>query len=278
MRYVRLGSTGLDVSRLGLDCHSLGVAQHERGWDPMSYDGQVFATRTIHAALDAGINVFDTSADTCGARGESLLGKALHEKRADVLLASRVADNAEPAELEGRVIASLRRLRADHIDILYMPEPVGPANDETAEAVAQLVEKGLVRHSGLVVRDALRSAPLIDTGVFDIVQMQCNVVEAGAVSDVLDNCLRRGIGVSVIKPVASDTLKTVVSALDADDTRNNSIRECCLRYLLSDTRVQLINVGMRWEHEVAAHSRLFSGLEAENDPGDPVDEALAWPA
>ena len=53
MRYVRLGRSGLDVSRLGLDCHSLGVAQRERGWDPMSYDGQVFAIRTVHAALDA---------------------------------------------------------------------------------------------------------------------------------------------------------------------------------------------------------------------------------
>ena len=54
MRYVRFGNSQLDVSRLGLDCHSLGVVQRERGWDPISYDGQVFAIRTVHAALDAG--------------------------------------------------------------------------------------------------------------------------------------------------------------------------------------------------------------------------------
>ena len=88
MRYVRLGRSGLEVSRMGLDCHSLGVAQRERGWDPGSYDGQVFAIRTVHAALDAGINIFDTSSSACGTRGETLLGRALSEKKADVLLAS----------------------------------------------------------------------------------------------------------------------------------------------------------------------------------------------
>ncbi len=77
---------------------------------------------------------------------------------------------------------------------------------------------------------------------------------------------------SIMKPLASRTLKTVVSALDADWRGSNAVRECCLRFLLGDRRVQLINVGMRWEHEVISNSRLFSGLDL---PCSPPTEPIA---
>lgn len=279
MRYVRLGRSDLKVSRLGLDCHSLGVAQRERGWDPMSYDGQVFAIRTVHAALDAGINIFDTSTETCGARGESLLGRALSEKQANVLLASRAGHYSDSTEIEYSILASLRRLRAEHIDILYLNDRPqgdgtdgGHVNEDTLAELERLKKNGLIGHVGLVASDPLRAASLIATGCFDIVQMQCNVAKQGPVSELLDACVREDIGVSIIKPLASKTLKTVVSALDADWTGSSAVRECCLRFLLGDRRVQLINVGMRWEHEVVSNSRLFSGMEF---PRGPTNEPVA---
>ncbi len=278
MRYVRLGKSDLEVSRLGLDCHSLGVAQRERGWDPMSYDGQVFAIRTVHAALDSGINIFDTSSATCGARGEALLGKALSEKQADVLLASRAGNFSDSTEIEYRILASLRRLRAEHIDILYLSDrPLsdgcgdGNVNEDTLTELERLKKRGLIGHIGLLASEPLRATSLISTGCFDIVQMQCNVAKQGPVSDLLDTCVREDIGVSIIKPLASKTLKTVVSALDADWTGSSAVRECCLRFLLGDRRVQLINVGMRWEHEVMSNSRLFSGMDmACGTPTEPM--------
>ncbi len=279
MRYVRLGRSGLEVSRLGLDCHSLGVAQRERGWDPMSYDGQVFAIRTVHAALDAGINIFDTSSSACGTRGETLLGRALSEKKADVLLASRARTFSDSDDIEYSILASLRRLRAEHLDILYLNDrPLADedssagVNEETISELERLKRRGLIGHVGLLASDPLRAASLIATGCFDIVQLQCNVAKQGPVSELLDCCVSENIGVSIMKPLASKTLKTVVSALDADWRGSNAVRECCLRFLLGDRRVQLINVGMRWEHEVVSNSRLFSGLDL---PCGPPNEPMA---
>ena len=278
MRYVRLGRSGLEVSRLGLDCHSLGVAQRERGWDPMSYDGQVFAIRTVHAALDAGINIFDTSSSACGARGETLLGRALSEKKADVLLASRARTYTGSDDIARSIVASLRRLRAHNLDILYLSdrspadgEDGGHVSEETLMELDRLKRRGIVRHVGLVVSDPLRASSLVSTGCFDVVQLQCNVAKQGPVTDLLDACVRADIGISIIKPLASKTLKTVVSALDADWRGSNAVRECCLRFLLGDRRVQLINVGMRWEHEVAANSRQFAGSELPyGSPNEPL--------
>ncbi len=278
MRYVRLGRSDLDVSRLGLDCHSLGVAQRERGWDPMSYDGQVFAIRTVHAALDAGINIFDTSSSTCGARGETLLGRALSEKKADVLLASRARTYSDSEDIEHSIIASLRRLRAEHLDILYLNDrsPAdgdgGTVSEDTLLELGRLKRHGLIGHVGLLVSDPLRASSLVATGCFDIVQLQCNVAKQGPITELLDECVSADIGVSIIKPLASKTLKTVVSALDADWRGSNAVRECCLRFLLGDRRVQLINVGMRWEHEVASNSRLFAGMDI---PCGPPNEPMA---
>ncbi len=277
MRYVRLGRSDLDVSRLGLDCHSLGVAQRERGWDPMSYDGQVFAIRTVHAALDAGINIFDTSSSACGARGETLLGRALSEKKAEVLLASRARTYSDSDDIEHSIVASLRRLRAEHLDILYVNDRP-PADDEssnlsedTLSELDRLKRRGLIGHVGLLVSDPLRASSLVATQSFDIVQLQCNVAKQGPVTELLDACVRADIGVSIIKPLASKTLKTVVSALDADWRGSNAVRECCLKFLLGDRRVQLINVGMRWEHEVASNSRLFAGVDLPcGSPNEPM--------
>ncbi len=278
MRYVRLGRSGLDVSRLGLDCHSLGIARRERGWNPMSYDGQVFAIRTVHAALDAGINIFDTSSCASGARGETLLGQALSEKKADVLLASRARTYAEAGDIEYSILASLRRLRSEYFHILYLNDrpPArggsgGNVTDDTLSELDRLKRRGLIGHIGLLASDPLRAAALVSMGCFDVVQLQCNVAKQGPVSELLDACMREDIGISITKPLASKTLKTVVSALDADWSGSNAVRECCLKFLLGDRRVQLINVGMRWEHEVASNSRLFSGLELPcGSPNEPM--------
>ena len=96
MRYVRLGKSNLEVSRLALDCHS-----------------QDIAVRTVHAALDAGITVFDTSPDAGDGLVESLLGEALSNRRQSILLASRISGEQGDQSAEYSLVASTRRLRTD---------------------------------------------------------------------------------------------------------------------------------------------------------------------
>ena len=260
MRYIRLGKSNLEVSRLGLDCYALGIAQRDHGWDPFSYDGQVFATRTVHAALDAGINIFETSLDIEGGRAESLLGKALQGKQADALLASRLCKLANGSSIEASVLVSMRRLRADHLDIVYLCDQLGQQSQPLDELV-RMRERGVVHHIGLSVTDPEVSQPLIETGQFDVAELQCDGSDTDEVSTLLDACDNRGMGVSINKPLGSETLQTLVSNLDSESTGIGKVRECCLKYLLSDRRIHLINLGMRWEHEVATNSQLVADFE-----------------
>ncbi|MDJ0939463.1 MAG: aldo/keto reductase [Woeseiaceae bacterium] len=260
MRYVRLGNTDLEVSRLGLDCHSLGVTQRERGWDPSSYDGEVFAIRTVHAALDAGINIFDTTSGAGGARAEALLGKALRDRRESALLASRLCQAKDGDAVNDSVSASLRRLRADHLDIVYLGDHLDQMQ-HPLNALVRLRKRGVVRYLGLVVSDPVKALPLVATGEFDVVELQCSVADEDAVSTLLNTCQQKGLGVSIIKPLASRTLQTLAGILDAGWVGSNKVRECCLRYLLSDPRIHFISLGMRWEHEVATNSRMVADIE-----------------
>lgn len=278
MRYVRFGKSGLQVSRLGLDCHSLGIAERERGWDPLSYDGRIFAVRTVHAALDAGINTFDTSPDAGGGRAESLLGESLRGRRQGVFLASRISRLPGDATIEESVQASSRRLRSDTIDIVHVKDRLFDTAehcDQRLDELLRLRSQGRIGHIGLVVTDPVIALPLIQSGYFGIVQMRCEVSECGAGSRALDACLRRSLGISVAKSLSSNVLRNIVDTIGPAWKGNRRARECCLKYLLGDRRVHMINVGMRWEHEVAQNAMLVSGLDAEPEPprsGTPVPQ------
>lgn len=268
MRYIRLGNSDLEVSRLGLDCHSLGVAQRDRGWDPFSYDGEVFAIRTVHAALDSGITVFDTAVAGSTARAESLLGKALHGRTSDIVLASRLPDAIKRTQIRDTLLASMRRLRAERLGIVYLSDRIAAGEraggiyfEDCLDELHRLRRAGLIGHVGLTVSDPATSLPLIDSGAFGIVQMRFNVNENREASAALDRCQSRGIGVGIVKPLAAGTFKTIVSALDSNWPGSMRARECCLKHLLGDRRVHLINVGMRWEHEVLTNSRLVAGFD-----------------
>ena len=173
MQYVPLGNTGLNVSRLALDCRSLGATQYERGWDPGSYDGEVFAIRTLHAALDAGINLFDTSPAIDGGRGEALLGKALSGRRESALL---------------------RRLRADHLDIVYIDDRLGQGESKLA-LLARLRERGVVRFIGLAVSSLERADAIIGTGLVDVVTFDGELADDQYMSRRVHDCADRGMGV-----------------------------------------------------------------------------------
>ncbi len=148
MNFRRLGQSGLQVSLVGLGCNNFGGR--------LDADG---TQKVVHKALDAGINLFDT-ADVYGNRGgsEELLGRALGDRRKDIVLATKFAS---PMDAEGKlkggsrryimsaVEASLRRMKTDWIDLYQMhaPDPLTPI-EETLRALDDLVHQGKVRYIG----------------------------------------------------------------------------------------------------------------------------------
>ena len=144
----QFGSTDLRVSPLGLGCNNFGVRLDAAA-----------ARGIVHAALDAGITVFDT-ADIYGKRGgsESILGEALGSRRKDVVLVTKFGlAMDEEGQLKGgsaryiatAIEASLKRLRTDWIDLYYLhrPDPTTPI-EETLRALDALIAQGKVRYIG----------------------------------------------------------------------------------------------------------------------------------
>ncbi len=150
MRYRRLGDCGLTVSVVGLGCNNLGR------W--VDLDG----TRAVaHAALDAGITLFDTADSYGRGQSEDLLGQVLTGLRDEVVLATKFGHDMAGANgpdwgargsrryIRRAIEASLRRLRTDHVDLYqyHAPDGVTPI-EETLAALHELVTEGKVRYLG----------------------------------------------------------------------------------------------------------------------------------
>lgn len=152
MKYRALGRSGLKVSALSFGASSLGSVFRETD------DKE--AVRTVHAAVDAGINLIDVSPYYGATKAETVLGNAIKEISRDRFLLSTKAgrygvDNFDfsAARIETSLEESLRRLNTDYVDILYLHdiEFVEPSIilEEAIPALHRLKEKGKIRNSGI---------------------------------------------------------------------------------------------------------------------------------
>jgi len=204
----RIGS--LEVSLVGLGCNNFGGRLDEQA-----------TARVVHAALDAGINFFDT-ADIYGGGGKSeeYLGRALGERRADVVVATkfgmRMDDDhrgARPEYVRAAAEDSLRRLGTDYIDLyqLHTPDPDVPIAD-TLGALNELVQAGKVREIGCSnfsapqIRDAEQDSR--DRGIarFVSVQNEYSLLHRDPEEEVLAECDRVHVAFVPFFPLASGLL------------------------------------------------------------------------
>ena len=154
MQQRTLGNSGLEVSALGLGCMGMSYAYGEPG------DKREMIA-LLHAAIDRGVTFFDTAEMYGPYTNEELLGDALAPHRERVVIATKFGFkidaqgrqtglDSRPEHIREVADASLRRLRTDHIDLLYQHrvDPAVPIED-VAGAVRDLIGSGKVRHFGL---------------------------------------------------------------------------------------------------------------------------------
>ncbi len=150
----RLGNSGLEVSALGLGCMSMSSGYGPAG----ERDGMI---ALIREAVELGVTFFDTAESYGPFVNEELVGEALRPVRERVVIATKfgfkftgggdeTGMDSRPVHIREVVEASLRRLRTDHIDLLYQHrvDPQVPI-EEVAGAVRDLIAQGKVRHFGL---------------------------------------------------------------------------------------------------------------------------------
>lgn len=147
-----LGNNGLEVSALGLGCMGLSF-----GYGKATEKNEAIAL--IRAAFEKGVTFFDTAECYGPFINEEIVGEALEPFRKEVVIATKFGFqggdstkglDSSPARIRGVVEASLKRLRADSIDLLYQHrvDPNVPI-EEVAETVKQLIKEGKVKHFGL---------------------------------------------------------------------------------------------------------------------------------
>lgn len=204
MRTRTLGTTGPQVSALGLGC--MGMSGMYGDTD------RAESIATIHAALEAGVTLLDTGDFYGMGHNELLIAEALRTAPADLrdnalvsvkFGAHRAPDgewlgyDARPAAVKTWAAYSLQRLGVDHIDV-YRPARLDPnvPIEETVGAIAELVEKGYVRHIGLsevgaeTVRRAAATAPIAD------LQIEYALISRGPEREILPTLRELGISVT----------------------------------------------------------------------------------
>ncbi|MBZ9641894.1 aldo/keto reductase [Streptomyces sp. PSKA30] len=204
MRTRPLGTTGPQVSALGLGCMGMSALYGDAD--------RAESIATIHAALEAGITLLDTGDFYGMGHNELLIGEALrtapaaHREQAQTSVkfgALRDPDggwsgyDGRPAAVKNFAAYSLQRLGVDHIDVYRIARlDPGVPIEETVGAIAELVEKGYVRHIGLsevgaeTIRRAAATAPICD------LQIEYSLISRGIEDEILPATRELGIGIT----------------------------------------------------------------------------------
>ncbi len=243
MEYARLGDSGLEVSRITVGCMSWGDGGKARPWTR----NEEFAEETIKAALDAGINFFDTANVYSQGTSEEYTGRSLwkHAKREDVVLATKVHGRMRPgpngAGLSRKAIlheidASLARLETDYVDLyqIHRWDPDVPI-EETMEALHDVVRAGKARYLGASSMYAWQFAKAQQVaernGWTKFVSMQnhYNLIYREEEREMIPLCVDQGVGVIPWSPLARGRLTrawdTTTSRSETDEFGRSLYRD-----------------------------------------------------
>ena len=236
MKRIRLGHSQLEISRIGLGSAAIG-GSWEWGWGAQDDQASI---RTIHAALDAGVNWIDTAPVYGCGHSEAVIGRALKETTNKPFIFTKcgsrwnekrdIVSILTPVSIREEVEHSLMRLGVETIDLyqIHWPNPTEEI-EEAFATMADLVKEGKVSYLGVSnfsvdQMDRIRKiAPLTS------LQPPYNAVNREAEVTVLPYCLENGIGSIVYSPMGSGLLtgkmtRERILNLGKDDWRSDSVQ------------------------------------------------------
>ena len=266
MRYVELGETGIEISQIAFG--SMSTVPNP------TYDGveDEQGIATIRAALDHGINFFDTAPGYGNGAAEALLGRALEGDRDRVIIADKVNTPTLSADdVAAECEKSLKLLRTDYIDLyqIHWPKNVVPI-DETLSAMEGLVKAGKVRALGVCnfgiqdLTDALSTGKTLVSN-----QIAYSMLGRAVEFEVADLCIKNNIGLHCYSPLAQGLLAGKFDS--ADDVPPERART----RLFSKDRPQSRHDEPGCEEEGFAAIRAIRDI-CQRINESPADVALAW--
>ena len=210
MEYRSVGSSGVEISRVGLGGYQLGP-------EPDEAPDVERAARVMESAIACGVNWVDTSENYLATANESLIGLALERVDDDFLVVSKAAPGSGVTgggsgfrrdQVLQTCRESLARLRRDHLDIyfLHWPDDTGIPLEETWGAMAELADDGLVRAIGLsnyTLEDVERCHSQRSV---DAVQVGLNLIDYLDDRPYIARCGELGIAATIYEPIAGGVL------------------------------------------------------------------------
>jgi len=202
MRTCKLGKTDLSVSLIAMGCWALAG---DATWGPQE---EAESVATVHAALDAGVNFFDTAEGYGGGDSEAVLGRALLGRRHQAVIATKVSRaNLSAGEVQQACENSLRRLQTDYIDLyqVHWPSRTVPLA-ETMEALAQLREQGKVRAIGVCNFGVQDLSEVLELGRLETNQLPYSLLWRAIEYEIQARCVDEDIGILCYSPLAQGLL------------------------------------------------------------------------
>ena len=275
MQYVTLGATGLKVSRLGLGTAAFGVKGYgipTPGEDAVSDAGAIDA---IHAAVEGGINFFDTAPGY--GRSEKLLGRALAGHK-DCVIATKVTIPEDSgslsffkfqAKVNASLNASLRALRRDVLDVVQIHNATIPLlrDGKMVECLERAREAGKVRWIGASVYGPDTGLAAVRTGKIHVLQVALSLLDQRMCQRVFPEAEAAGIGVltrsALLKGALTkraqwlpESLEPVTRAsehaVQGLGTTWDGLPEMALRFCLTVPEAHTVLVGARSREELQA--------------------------
>jgi predicted aldo/keto reductase-like oxidoreductase len=201
MKTVRLGKTGLKVSRIGM------------GGIPITRPPEDEAIKVMQRAFDLGVNFVDTAVSYAGGISEERIGKAIADRRDEVFLATKGSWRDKDAARDC-IERSLKRLNTDYIDLwqfhCIMPlkayeKVIGP--DGAMEAAQEALQEGKIRHIGFSTHDLNVALKVVPSGHFETVQFPFNFVTNEAADKLVPLAREHDVGFIAMKPFAGGRIR-----------------------------------------------------------------------
>lgn len=195
------GKSGIEISPMGIGCWSYGGGDY---WGPQA---QSDVTAVAHAALDAGINFFDTAEGYNEGRSEEALGIALKGRRNEAIIGTKVS-SPDPNIIRERCEASLQRLQTDYIDIymIHWYHDEFAIEDSMTELV-QLREDGLIRAIGVCNFGVEQLSAALDSKTEIVANQVCyNLLSRGIEVELLPLCQKNDLGILGYMPLLQGLL------------------------------------------------------------------------
>jgi len=202
MKTCKLGQTDITVSVVALGCWAFAGG---RVWGPQD---EAESIATVRAALDAGVNFFDTAEGYGDGDSEAVLGRALAGRRHEAVIATKVSrSHLSGDEVREACERSLRRLQTDTIDLyqVHWPSRTVPL-DETMEALEKLREQGKVRAVGVCNFGVGDLSDLLKAGRTETNQLPYSLLWRAVEYQIRQQCVDERIGILCYSPLAQGLL------------------------------------------------------------------------